>query len=216
VEPIVVEKGAATVVVVRQPNSREAEAHLGKVLPGVFVASLRLDAADHLGIVWPVVKADASDSSDLFEASPLFSGKDGGFFWLLVRMYRPGRADPPYRFADAVAVAGMAACASATRRAVVLVEGELRDDESRFSASQVRSYLARLGVPLRVWSLTGADSSPWTAGAPEDVSSVNALQKSVGRLKKDLDGQRIVWVAGEWAPGEVVLTSSAPGMELVR
>jgi hypothetical protein len=207
VEPVLVEFGGATIVFVRQPGAFEAARRLGRAKLDYL---LKFDYSDRVSFVWPVIsRATESVRAELFETMPPVQGHDGGFYWLLTRVSMPGKpVPPPYRFADAVAVAGMEAFASRSRRAVVLVEGADDRDASRFTASQVEGYLQCLGVPLHVWSLRGPVSSNWKAGRAESISSFVGLQLAVDRLKRDLGSQRVAWLKGDLQPGQV---NVAPG-----
>ncbi len=78
----------------------------------------------------------------------------------------------PQAISDAVAVAASEIAASNHRRALVLVlaepparsgAGATVADASRYGAPAVKAYLAALGVPLVVWSLTGSHAGPLTA-----------------------------------------------------
>ncbi|MFY9550733.1 MAG: hypothetical protein WAU32_06240 [Thermoanaerobaculia bacterium] len=214
--PIALEKGGATLLFVRNPNCNEAARRLGRPNRDYPLA---LDSADRVGFIWPLTRrvSGGSDQTDLFESMGPFSVHDGGFVWLLARLSRPGiPPEPPYRFADAVAVAGMQASGSGTRRAVIFVEGDEREDASQLSPEQVTPYLESLGVPLRVWSLLGVGSGEWKGGRPEDISTFFGLKLAVSRLRQDLESQRIVWIPGEWAPGQVTLSPEVRGIEIPR
>ncbi len=102
------------------------------------------------------------------------------------------------RSADAVAAAGYALGGSPRRRAVVLIAGAGRPDESTFSPDQARSYLQQIGVPLCVWRLT-EDAAP---GWPEAVTikSAATLVEQIRLLKQELERQRILWLAGRLDP----------------
>lgn len=212
-KPALIEKGSATVLIVRDPRSTEASRKLNRI-PDF---QSRLDPGDRAGFIWPVSKnpADGVERADLLDSSPLFAANQGGFLWLLTRVSRPGRAPtPPFHFADAVAVAGLQAAGYGTRRAVVFVEGDEQSDDSHFSPAQVIPYLRSLGVPLHVWSLRGSAPSAWSA-SPEDIHSIVGLQKAFRTLREDLEHQRIAWLTGKWLPGQVAI-SGRSGMELLR
>jgi hypothetical protein len=216
VEPVAIEKAEATVLFVRHPLPGEAARHLGKPNRDYPVEFLH----DQLvGYVWPIPRKSAGDDpeADLFESMGPFGRGDKGFHWLLSHVGRIGRpVPPPYRYADAVAVAGLQASGSPSRRAVVVVEGADRQDVSRFSPSLVRGYLESIGVPLRVWALAGVASRDWAGASSDDVSSLFKLSIAVSRLQRDLAAQRVVWVAGDWAPGQIRLSPGVKGFELLR
>lgn len=216
VVPVLVEKGISTMVFVRNPSSLEADRLLRRPAGGF---PMRFDPADRLRYVWPIatVLPGGSSRTSLIESMPYFSGRDASFLWLLTRVSRPGSAEPPYRFRDAVAVAGMEAAASGTRRAVVLIEGDEHRDASQFSATQVRGYLRALGVPFRVWRLSGPGVADWARESieVEDISSIAGLQRAVYRLKGDLDQQRVVWVRGERMSGGIRLADAPKGIQVL-
>ena len=153
-----------------------------------------------------------AQQAELLESTPYFTGKEGGLLWVLTRVSRAQRSIPPYRYADAVAVAAVEAYRSGSRRAVVLA-GASANDASQLSPQQVRGYLATLGVPFHVWSF--ASTKPeW--GEAELLGSFVAYQRAATALKRDLDKQRIIWVAGEWIPGTIELAPEARGVSLLR
>ena len=214
--PVAIEKEPATVLLVRHPLHDEAHRRLGTANRDF---PIRFDGGDEVGYVWPVPLApeDGSVHSELFEFIGPFGEADPGYAWLLTHVRRVGDlSPPPYRFADAVAVAGLQACSASRRRVVVLVQGEERRDVSHFSPGQVEDYLASLGVPLRVWSLLPNSPSRWKDGRFEDISSYPNLANAVLRLKEQLARQRIVWVPGAWPPGAVTLAPGVNAIELVR
>jgi photosystem II stability/assembly factor-like uncharacterized protein len=99
------------------------------------------------------------------------------------------------RTSDAVAVAGYDLGGSSRRRAVVLIAGSERTDESTFSPDQARTYLGQTLVPLFVWRATAGSASDWPAG-----SALRALGPDMAELRRDLDHQRIVWLEGRVDP----------------
>lgn len=204
---VAVERGRATVLIVRNPNSLEASQRLRRPKGA---DQLVLDGKDNVGFVWPVTKSlpGGSERTTLFESTPFFSGGKAGFWWLMTRATHSGAVEPPFRFGDALAVAALRACAEGSRRALVLVEGDERRDASTFTPAKVRAYLERVGTPLHVWSLNPGVHSSWSE-TPEDVSSDAGLQAAVTRLKKDLGTQALVWVAGDWSPTEVDLAPTS-------
>ncbi|HEY3202033.1 MAG TPA: hypothetical protein VGL03_00080, partial [Thermoanaerobaculia bacterium] len=108
--------------------------------------------------------------------------------------------------------------ASYSRRAVVLVLGRTDRDDSRNDPASVRRYLERLHVPLYVWSLagTGRDRPAAAWGSYEDISSVAAFRRAVGRVRQDLQSQSIVWLEGRHLPQEITLADGSEGLDLVR
>jgi hypothetical protein len=231
-----VEHGPAEILLVRDLESAEAIRRLRRVVgarvaPGGFgipnlaqsnyqASATALDRQDRVRILWPVAKrfSDASAPSELFDASREFSGETADFRFLLTRVDYPLSAagDSGRRYADAVAVAGLQAFGSYGRRAVVLVLGDGRRDESRYEPDSVRRYLARLHVPLYVWSLAESAGRSAAArwGEVADVSTSLSLEKAVDRLRRDLDRQSIVWVEGRHLPQDILVLDRGDGLVL--
>jgi hypothetical protein len=215
IRPVALDRDDATILVVRHPLNIEAARRLGRPSRDY---PLTFDDDERVGIIWPIpVAPEGSSQSELFESAGPFGRRDLGYHWLLASGARVGKpSPPPYRFADAVAVAGLQASGSGTRRAVVLVEGEERRDASRYSPAEVELYLSALGVPLRIWSMTGVSSSRWHGRETEDISSFFKLTLAVKRLKEDLNSQRIAWFVGDWLPGEISVSDDASGISLLH
>jgi hypothetical protein len=235
-----IEKPAADVILVRDPNDAEAAMRLGRPLdsnnqppPSVMPGGSPLPPASHTAshssdswisadgsvrFLWPFAKhAESGAPTDLFPSSRRFQRSDGGFHWLLTSVIAP-MTTPHLRFADAVAVAGLQALGRQHPRAVVLIVDNAFHDSSNLTAAQVRAFLDSVGVPLFVWSLADAASQPagvkdW--GPLTDITSVVKLDNAVRDLRRALDSQRIVWLAGDYLPQEVHLTAKAAGMRLL-
>jgi hypothetical protein len=222
-----VEHGPAEVVLVRDLSSDEAAQAMqrGRSLGSAFPFlgdRTSLAREDQIRILWPVARriVNAGTSNELFETSREFSGKSASFRFLLTQVDYPGDgAALPRRLADAVAVAGLRACGSYARRAVVLVVGSAATDRSRYAAGPVRRYLERLHVPLSVWSLAppGAASAAAAAwGEPQDISTLPGLVLAVEKLRKELERQSVVWLAGRYLPQDIALRDAGDGIALVR
>jgi hypothetical protein len=233
---VAVERGPAQVLIVRDLSADEAMSRLGRggktmidqarlgtlpvYDPSAMRMELRLADEDHVRFVWPRGRtiANTNPPRELFDSSHDFSGSDGGLHWLLTRVYHPARVESHPRFADAVAIAGVQAVAGHGRRAVLLVLGKGPADASRYDPLSVRRYLAKLSVPLFVWSLenpkgnTGAQR--W--GDCEDISSFPKLRAAFTRFAQALEHQRIVWLTGEHRPQDIALAPETRGIELVR
>jgi stage V sporulation protein SpoVS len=117
-------------------------------------------------------------------------------FWLLTRaLARSHNTSAERRFADAVAVAGIASMLHPRRRAVVAVLSSALD-QSHYSPAVVRRYLDDIGVPLFVWSAAGPRPdvvSTW--GAVDDISTEGGLSLATAKLSAAIVEQRIAWVA---------------------
>jgi hypothetical protein len=205
-----VERGDATVLLVRHPSSERAARTFGPQL-GTAVG---LDDGDRVGLVWPVSHEEhvGDQKSRLIESTAFFSTHDQSFFSVLTKVTRRDASRGPFLYADAVGVAGLLAYQAQTRRAVILM-GIYPDDVSQFAPAQVQGYLRELGVPLHVWSYD-QERSNW--GQSETLRSYFDLQRAMNALRRDLDTQRIVWVAGEWQPGQIVLAPGTDGVSLLR
>lgn len=108
-------------------------------------------------------------------------------------------ARTPYgivRIADAVGSAALRALRGGQRRVVVVVIGhDPAVDRSINSPAVIRRYLERVGVPLRVWSLTGPRpdlADIW--GEVQDVSTTAGLLAATDDLRKNLDSQKVAWL----------------------
>jgi hypothetical protein len=178
---------------------------------------LPLRRGDHCRFVWPSVSrwphpAGLVLDPGIFPSLPDASIGDGGLPWALDRA---ARTPLPQRVADAVAVAGVKAAAGGHPRAVVLIVDPATPDRSAFPPEAVRRYLARLHVPLFVWT-TAADAGGSLHGWGE-VASVAAwpdLQGAVRRLREALDHQAIVWVDGRHLPQTIRLSGTAEGLAI--
>lgn len=209
-----IERPESVVMIVRDPSPDEAAAHLagsvGQALDAV--RNGRVSGIDaKVRFVWPIatrVRTSNESYSEVFAHSADLPGEKG-LQWYLTRVV--GEAtDAPLRLADAVAVAGVRALEGTRRRSVVLVVGRDRADASRHDAATVRRYLASIGVPLRVWSLVGpAPEIVATWGTVEDISTLGGLLDAVVRLRRDLEQQRIAWLAAD--PVTALRVAAAPG-----
>ena len=198
-----VEKEDALVILVRDPDPVEAVRTLDPARRAVHPytrAQMRLWATfatdTKQQILWPItqefVNRSSHESSVLFEHSVEFEPREGLMF-LLTYDARIG-FNKPRQYADAVAVAGIRSMANGRRRAVIFLLSD-RPDSSRNDPRVVRRYLASIGVPLFVWSLTGPRpdlAESW--GEIDDISSVDLLRAAAAKVRKSLASQRIAWV----------------------
>jgi len=213
----------ARIMLIRDPyEHREAFSSYGDYFGGLAKDTM-VDEGDRLQVVWPLATElpDKDSSNVIFDMSPALEGIRANFFFALVRSRVLGAKDGPRRFADAVAVAGVTAAASGSRRALVLVLGSEEWDASRRDASSVRRYLERIHVPLYVWSLTAAVHPPWVLPAAawgrfEDVSSPGKLRSASRRVLDDVRRQSVVWVEGRHLPQEIALVETGDGLEIAR
>lgn len=224
-ETVSTEAGGADVVVVRDEASQAAVRALVAEVERRMLRNhherskdlLPLRRDDRIQLVWPRVdvppaSAGAAADPGLFAASPGHAASEGGWHWLLSRIERPPL---PQRIADAVAVAGVASTAANRPRAVVLIVDPGTPDRSTFSPARVRRYLARLHVPLVVW--TAAEDGERIAaewGEAESVATWRDLQAAVRRLRERLDRQSIVWLDGSHLPQSIRLADSVQDVSI--
>lgn len=241
-EVVAVERGAADLVVV---PDRGAGPEIGALRPEIERMAdydrrhigAGLDGGDRLFLVSSLPeRARAGGRGLLFRAAPGRPPEHGGLAWQLSHVAFP-TDHRPQRLSDAVAVAGMMAASGRRPRAVLLVLGPDPEDAGSYPPAEVRRYLARLRVPLAVWSVAPDPSvlpplerpaaaerrpalearraelrSAW--GEIEEIGSAEALYDAARRLRDQLRDQRIVWVAGEHLPTELTLAPEAPGARL--
>ena len=236
VHAVAVERGPAFVLVVRDTDHGEALAKLGSGGRTVFERGMggslptfdpdhsrfetRFEDADRIRFLWPRAnRAPGTETpTELFDSSRDFAGSFAGLHWLLTHVSHPIQKVGDQRFADAVAIAGLHAYAGYTRRAVVLVLGRQSADSSRYPPALVRAYLAKIHVPLYVWSLDNrmVERIAGAWGETEDVSSFAKLKTAFAKMRSDLDSQQMVWLEGRHLPQDIALSEKASGVELVR
>jgi hypothetical protein len=166
-----------------------------------------LDSGTKMSYTWPIatrLEAAGHIPSNVFLRSAIIPSSDAGMLGFLTLSYSEaagqGWVSQPnahLRFADAVAVAGLNASTGAHRRAVVLVLSKSAD-QSTMEPALVRRYLAAIGVPLFVWSLTGPRADLATSwGEVDDISTMKQFAAAVDRLRASLASQHVVWVASD-------------------
>jgi hypothetical protein len=125
-------------------------------------------------------------------ASKTFDGTTGTRR-LLMRATAPNGTA---QIADAVGAAALRALRGGQRRVVVVVIGDSpANDHSVHSPATIRRYLQRIGVPLRVWSLSGPRpdlAATW--GEARDVSTAAGLLAATEDLRNELESQRVAWL----------------------
>jgi hypothetical protein len=126
----------------------------------------------------------------------------------------PAATDSEQTLADAVAMAGRLVAGRDHRRAVLLILGDGSDDASTFTASQVREYLAALGVPLVVWSpeTRTVRNSPW--GEVERVANRRQLDGAVKQLREILDHQVVVSLDEAPLPQAIAVADGVEGVRI--
>ena len=170
--------------------------------------------------VWPVgqLASQATMSSNLYPSTRRMTIADGNVSWVAgKRLIWPAWTRSGQRIADAVAVAALAAAEEERRRAVVLLLGPDAADGSLLTPREVSEFLAKLRVPLHVWSI-GKKPSPeaprWGGGT--SLANARQFDAAVAGLVQSLSRQRIVWVEGTHLPQDVIPATSAAGISLAR
>ncbi|MEA2238818.1 MAG: hypothetical protein QOC81_3542 [Thermoanaerobaculia bacterium] len=217
-----VETPEAQVWFIREPDANEVTAAIDpdhyltrswREVQKVRRGRLPLDQGTTMRFTWPIVRRmeiPGHVSSNIFDTSLKLTPQDLGMVGLLTISFdevaaqnplRPVEPGAQRRFADAVAVAGLAGITGGHRRAIVLVVDcnfALKHDRSSARPEAVRQYLESVGVPLFVWSVSGPrpDLEPeW--GAIDDISDPRQFQASVQRLRDSLASQHVVWIPSD-------------------
>ncbi|MCH7664600.1 MAG: hypothetical protein IH936_01520 [Acidobacteria bacterium] len=169
---------------------------------------------------WLKSKASLFDADRLWYVAPdqglhRVNGFGAGRPNWLKLLFKFGLADVPGqpRIADAVAASGLVAAAGPRRRAVVLILGNNvhKRDGSRFSPRQAREYLAEVNVPLVVLRNGKRREDGWPAGLP--ALNMEAMSRSLARVRELLDAQCIAWFSEKWNPSRLADTLP-PGVRL--
>ncbi len=235
---VAVERGAAEVVVVRDPavhgfwrvvNENYAPDETAIDKQRALQRAYALGADTRLRFLSPraVPPSKADGPRSVFGCSAS-TPMPGGLLDFVDDLGDTGLAS---RLSDAVAVAGLELHAGARRRAVVLLVHGDSVDESLYAPGQVREYLARLQVPVFVWSIEGElPLAAWGGGyslgrVPEVRSCLRKQCEPDGKyplrageipvpvvdalteLRRHLGRQRIVYLAGRHRPQDVRLRS---------
>ncbi len=155
--------------------------------------------------------------AEMFPHSPVYGAADGGFLRLA---QQPTQLGFPMHFAEAVALAGMAAHATHRRRAVVALLGEATGERSQHTAEAVSAYLRQLHVPLAVWKFTGESTGPdWPEARfvglkPGALKVPKPFKDALAELRRTLKQHRIVWLEGRHLPQDIELSPTARGIRL--
>jgi hypothetical protein len=173
-----------------------------------------------LRFLWPLSDRQERSGYDLeiFPPSREFTSRDGGLFWLLTYVRQPFPARGSYRYADAVAAAGLLAAGRNRRRAVVLLVGKDFEahESSQFKLSVAADYLDSLGVPLHLWTTTRAREEQTDPARFVDVSSFDKLGRAIGNLYEEVDRQRIIWLDGTHLPQSIDFRRDELPLRLIR
>jgi len=181
------------------------------------LAGLGTDSSDAANVKrsWQKASDSLADADGLWYVIPndpperVNGFSEGRETWLGGFFARGVEADSERSFlADAVAAAGLTAGAGPRRRIVVLVLGVgSGDDGSRFNPTQVRSYLAEIGVPLIVLESGAAAGGDWPDGV--QVGSVDDLAGAFEAVRARLDEQCVEWLPADMHPRAVVASLPA-------
>ena len=230
-EVVAVDHGAAEVMVVRDPAAQvfletlreiflldvpeDTEDGRQRALRGAFT----LGADTRLQFLSPQAAPPSrtSRATNLFGCSPSTPIRQG----VLRALEGLGETGIALRLADAAALAGLELQASARRRALVLMIHGDSAEESVHTPEQVRDYLARLQVPVFVWSI-GAEAVAWGGnrllGPVPKLCDPYSLRNpeipetfldALAELRQHLERQRIVYLAGRHRPQDVRLLDGA-------
>ena len=193
-----VEQGDFELVFVVEPGAFGSSTNAGSAALKKWHPGTPLSDAEQIRVI--VANGSLTAFDVLYAESstpPQPRKKDGQASWLRQLFLAPLSAPVLQRLrtSDAVAVAGYDLGGSSRRRAVILIAGSERADESTFSAEQARTYLGQTLVPLFVWRATVGSAPDWPEGSP-----LQLLGQDVIELRRELDHQRIVWLEGHVDP----------------
>ncbi len=168
---------------------------------------------------WAAPMAHVQSDRQLYAVSDRIPVRTKGFLEITNEMTTIPSA---FRLADAAALAGSELHDAARRRALVLLLGEEKTDDSELMPAQVRGYLRRLQVPFFAWSMISAEpSSAWGdvhyVGFKPELERktwARALEHAAGGLRRQLAAQRIVWLEGRHLPQSITLGEAARGLRL--
>jgi hypothetical protein len=212
------EEGPAEIIVVRDVATMP---HLHKLAAEAarHEADIRLRKDLRLSFISPCPLAYQRDNYRqlLYPRSQRLSSKDGALLRHLAWVAPKDCTAPGQQLADALAIAGLSASKDGSRRVVLLILSSGAPlDHSTFTPAQVVSYLRDLRVPLVIWSVGpyGEPDTKW--GRAINVRTLSRLDKSFGRLEKNLKRQQIVWLEGLHLPQWVELSPDAEGIALVK
>jgi hypothetical protein len=224
----------AEVIFVRAPSSNEAAMRIDidqrtrrrqgggmdmAMMQGVADRSdVHLGPNDTIRFLWPFASEGAGDvKARLFPSSHSMGTNEHGLRWIVANVSAPSDATE-FRYADAVAVAGLQASASRRARAVVLIVGADYRDASALTPAGARAYLDSVGVPLYVWRLRDETTMPAAArawGDAVDISTPERFRDAAHDLASTVARQRIAWVEGDYLPRELTLDASARDVKLL-
>jgi len=216
-EIVAVERLPADIIFVRDPSlgdlafriDVESRVHRRSgfdrlVTPATAAPATRREGAR---FIWPVAtRTRGTAAADLFPSSRTFMVADAPAIRSVLANVSAPAADT-LRFADAVAVAALQAAGSRRPRAVVLIIGAQHRDASRLTPRQTKEYLASIGVPLFVWTASGAAPADW--GEARRIDGSDRLRDAAADLLEEVHRQRIVWITGDAMLDEISVSGGA-------
>jgi hypothetical protein len=203
-----VEAGAVRLVVVRAPRAAAILDHLSWIRRAARLGSLPNGSRLRFLSAYSHPYLGPGIPFELFDGSRYLDAHRYGVAYLVARTLDTIGARP--RLADAVAVAGMRACAEDGPRAVLLLLTPGTRDLSRHDGVTVRRYLAALRVPLFVWSAGPPDADSQAAwGAVEDVTDRKGMQRALLTLDRQLAAQQVILLEGHHLPQSITFAPAA-------
>lgn len=211
------EKGVADLYVVRDPAIQPL---LERMLArGRLDTGTQLLNRDHrLRFVHarPFERQSRNNVFELFRLSAPVQVRSGSLLESLAAVYPADLSTREARVADAVAAAGLTAHQTGRRRAVVLITTGTGFDSSILSPNQARRYLARIGVPLFIWTPLKGEDEAGAWGAATNIFPAERLESAYRKLGRQLNRQRIVWFNGIHLPQTIGLDPTIEQIEIVR
>ncbi len=190
IAPAAVEKSRATIYFVHhglisQTVRRELGPELGYWVP------YHIDGAELAVVVTRSRSVHVDGANVQLFSGDVHDGPDG----ILGVVMRETPWHHDMRVADSVASAALGALRAGRRAIVVVVRENPPADRSVYKPQAVRRYLERVGIPLRVWSMSGITpelEAQW--GKVEDISTREKFVGAISRLRDTIAEQRIAWV----------------------
>ena len=180
-------------------------------------SDVHLGPSDTIRFLWPMASEGTGDvRARLFPSSRSLGTMEHGLRWLMSNVSAPDARE--FRYADAVAVAGLQAAGSRRARAVVLIIGADYHDASALTPAGARAYLDQVGVPLYVWRLRDEQTMPAASrawGESVDISTPERFRSAARDLASRLARQRIAWAEGDLLPQEISLGASEKDVRLL-
>lgn len=216
VDPVVVERGASEVILIRDVTTHDELARTFRILRGQHVRYGPKDLSLRYYWTVPVNRQVDERTYLLYNHSAEVDLRTLDMVRaFLVAAHQPSREGEVQLIGGAAAVAGMASLERDRRRAVVVILGEPGTDRSMHSPEVIRGYLDAIDVPLVVWSTAALKwkgvEHGW--GEIKDVRQGWGFLRGLDQVLKGLEKQRLVWFAGRHLPDQIEVR---PGSEFSR